>query len=82
MDRQVNHEFFIKCAETLASNLEVRFQSYENVTLTRKELEKNSPEGLKFHSKLGHWVNKQELVDLFAWILFLLPDLSGNSPTS
>jgi lysophospholipase-1 len=75
-DLQVDYEFSIKTAETLASNLEVPFQSYENITLTRKELEKVSPKRLRFHSygNLGHWINEQELMDLYAWILFLLPD--------
>jgi len=76
-DLQVNHEFSIKCAETLATDLGVCFQSYEDVTLTRKEVENSSPEGLRFHSygSLGHWVNERELEDLFVWILFLLPDI-------
>ena len=76
MDRQVDYEFSIKCAGTLAANLEVRFQSYGDVTLTSEELEKISPEGLRFHSygNLGHWVNERELMDLYVWILSLLPD--------
>ena len=75
-DLQVDYEFSIKTAETLASDLEVPFQSYENTALTREELEKISPKGLRFHSygNLGHWINEQELMDLYAWILFLLPD--------
>jgi lysophospholipase I len=79
-DLQVDYEFSIKTAETLASNLEVPFQSYENIALTRKELEKNPPEGLRFHSygNLRHWVNEQELMDLYAWILFLLPDVNST----
>ena len=78
-DLQVNYEFSIKTAETLASDLEVPFQSYENMALTRKELEKFPPEGLRFHSygDLSHWVNDQELMDLYAWILFLLPDVNS-----
>ena len=78
-DLQVDYEFSIKSAETLASNLEVRFQPYENVALTREELEKNPPEGLRFHSygNLGHWFNERELMDLFTWILFLLPDVTS-----
>lgn len=80
-DRQVNYDFSFKCAETLAANLNVPFKSYEDVTLTREELEKNSPEGLRFYSygNLGHWVNEKEIMDLFLWILFLLPDMRRES---
>lgn len=75
-DLQVNHKFSIECAETLASNLEVPFRSYENIAATHKELEENSSLGLRFYSygDLGHWVNEQELEDLFTWIRFILSE--------
>jgi len=80
-DLQVNHKFSIECAETLASQLGVPFRSYEHVAVTREELEENSTEGLRFYSyrTLGHWIDDQELEDLFAWILFILPDGTADN---
>ena len=80
-DRQVDYEFAIQSAETLASHLDIPFRSYEKVPITPQELEENSVQGSRFYSygTLGHWVNERELEDLFAWILFILPDVSSDS---
>ncbi|KAF8800237.1 Phospholipase/carboxylesterase [Phlegmacium glaucopus] len=77
-DLQVDHEFSLECAKTLSSHLEIPFRSYENVALTRQELQETSSHGLRFYSyeSLGHMVGIQELDDLFVWVRFLLPDVS------
>lgn len=81
LDHQVEYEFSLKVAETLASELNIQFQAM-NKRLTLEQFKTNRTNvGLTFitYDQLGHWIQTpEEIQDLSVWIEACLPNNSGD----
>ena len=81
LDRQVEYEFSVKAAETLASDLNIPFHTMnERLALEQFKID-SSNEGLIFvtYDPLGHWIQTpEEMQDLGVWIEACLPHNGGE----
>jgi len=86
LDHQVEHEFSLKAAETLASELNIQFHATsQRLALERFKTDSGNA-GLTFvtYDQLGHWIQTpEEMQDLSVWIEACLPcdsDDGTNEP--
>ena len=75
-DIQVDYDFSVQSAQTLASDLGISFhESEERLIEADLATESGDKSGVCFmsYSDLGHWMNDKEMDDLGVWIRALLP---------
>jgi hypothetical protein len=76
LDHQVEYEFALKAAETLASELNIQFRSTDQRLALEQFKADGGKAGLTFvaYDQLGHWIQiPEEMKDLTVWIEACLP---------
>ena len=76
LDHQVEYEFSLKAAETLASELNIQFRPTNQRLALEQFKADDGKAGLTFvtYDQLGHWIQTpEEMKDLTVWIETCLP---------
>lgn len=80
-DHQVDYEFSLKAAETLASELDIQFRATNQRLAAEQFKVDGGKAGLTYvtYDQLGHWIQTpEEITDLHVWIEGCLPHHSAD----